>query len=599
MAEQEQTVDQQQEKAREKAEDDRYQRAEQQQAAYDDEYESRRETLSALALFQQDAVEQLAGGSRQNRRDYYQKLLSRLYIELRDLGASMLLDQLDAQLTQKHQGKCAMLVYSAVTQCYQMLVLDAPMADAANAVPDVFTAEREPMTWELLASYSADPELPVRASFTTRVRVLRSVSRLLYQARRDGRSAAPEEDALRARLQEYQLMAKMQDESLENAARQVEEANRKAEEARTGRAEEEIKPIKEKLLAEFEEKLKAQEAQFAQAGRAKFQEAFGQQQKAVRERMEDEARWAAQLFDDAGMQYDKLRQDFARMQEEQNARMQQWQTAIYQADTRMLGQCYVGMATKLGDAVDQAIAKLMKPEMSAEEAKPLLELARGNAQPADTAGIRHETLGAGGHPPAARRYLPKRRAYADDNVLRDNQCAGICENRPVHYPRRAGGARRFALPRGDCAGGGHIDGGLRKPLLRGMKNHRKIVESVQAGRSAQYLIISHRGESLDEKGCISGAAAHAAGGFSGAGGRCVLCGCVAGRQCDERQGVSVRVMSAGYGQPRYNDHPRRVGIDGLSARLRRVQRNVRVRGSVSAAEWRTDDVSRHPVYGQR
>ena len=63
-----------------------------------------------------------------------------------------------------------------------------------------------------------------------------------------------------------------------------------------------------------------------------------------------------------------------RMQEEQNARMQQWQTAIYQADTRMLGQCYVGMATKLGDAVDQAIAKLMKPEMSAEEAKPLLEL---------------------------------------------------------------------------------------------------------------------------------------------------------------------------------------------------------------------------------
>ena len=117
MAEQEQTVDQQQEKAREKAEDDRYQRAEQQQAAYDDEYESRRETLSALALFQQDSVEQLAGGSRQNRRDYYQKLLSRLYIELRDLGASMLLDQLDAQLTQKHQGKCAMLVYSAVTQC--------------------------------------------------------------------------------------------------------------------------------------------------------------------------------------------------------------------------------------------------------------------------------------------------------------------------------------------------------------------------------------------------------------------------------------------------------------------------------------------------
>ena len=124
-------------------------------------------------------------------------------------------------------------------------------------------------------------------------------------------------------------MAKMQDESLENAARQVEEANRKAEEARTGRAEEEIKPIKEKLLAEFEEKLKAQEAQFAQAGRAKFQEAFGQQQKAVRERMEDEARWAAQLFDDAGMQYDKLRQDFARMQEEQNARMQQWQTACH------------------------------------------------------------------------------------------------------------------------------------------------------------------------------------------------------------------------------------------------------------------------------
>ena len=60
MAEQEQTVDQQQEKAREKAEDDRYQRAEQQQAAYDDEYESRRETLSALALFQQDSVEQLA-----------------------------------------------------------------------------------------------------------------------------------------------------------------------------------------------------------------------------------------------------------------------------------------------------------------------------------------------------------------------------------------------------------------------------------------------------------------------------------------------------------------------------------------------------------
>ena len=60
MAEQEQTVDQQQEKAREKAEDDRYQRAEQQQAAYDDEYESRRETLSALALF--DPFQDIVGG---------------------------------------------------------------------------------------------------------------------------------------------------------------------------------------------------------------------------------------------------------------------------------------------------------------------------------------------------------------------------------------------------------------------------------------------------------------------------------------------------------------------------------------------------------
>lgn len=484
MAEQEQTVDQQQEKAREKAEDDRYQRAEQQQAAYDDEYESRRETLSALALFQQDSVEQLAGGSRQNRRDYYQKLLSRLYIELRDLGASMLLDQLDAQLTQKHQGKCAMLVYSAVTQCYQMLVLDAPMADAANAVPDVFTAEREPMTWELLASYSADPELPVRASFTTRVRVLRSVSRLLYQARRDGRSAAPEEDALRARLQEYQLMAKMQDESLENAARQVEEANRKAEEARTGRAEEEIKPIKEKLLAEFEEKLKAQEAQFAQAGRAKFQEAFGQQQKAVRERMEDEARWAAQLFDDAGMQYDKLRQDFARMQEEQNARMQQWQTAIYQADTRMLGQCYVGMATKLGDAVDQAIAKLMKPEMSAEEAKPLLELRAVMLSQLTRLEYAMKRLG-----------LVVIRPQRGDTFQNDVHTLTTTSSETINVPEFAkidqcitpgvlGGARRFALPRGDCAGSGYIDGGLRKALLRGMKNHRKIVESVQAGRSA-------------------------------------------------------------------------------------------------------------------
>ena len=125
----EQTVDQQQEKAREKAEDDRYQRAEQQQAAYDDEYESRRETLSALALFQQDSVEQLAGGSRQNRRDYYQKLLSRLYIELRDLGASMLLDQLDAQLTQKHQGKCAMLVYSTV-----IVARDADLTLAARRI---------------------------------------------------------------------------------------------------------------------------------------------------------------------------------------------------------------------------------------------------------------------------------------------------------------------------------------------------------------------------------------------------------------------------------------------------------------------------------
>ena len=179
---------------------------------------------------------------------------------------------------------------------------------------------------------------------------------------------------LRARLQDCYLTMKLQDESMKNAAKQVEEAQKKVEEIRNGQAEKELAPIKEKMLAEFEQKLKQQEAESAQAGRAKFQEAFGQQQKAVRERMEDEARWAAQLFDDAGAQYDKLRQDFARMQEEQNARMQQWQTAIYQADTRMLGQCYVGMATKLRDAVDVAIAKLMKPEMSAEEAKPLLEL---------------------------------------------------------------------------------------------------------------------------------------------------------------------------------------------------------------------------------
>lgn len=374
MSEQEQTVDQQQEKAREQAEDERYQQTEQQQAAYSDDYESRHETLSAMALFQQDASEQLAGGNRRNRRDYYQRLHSRLYTELRDLGSSMLLDRLDAQLTRNREGKCPMLLYSAVTQCYQMMVLDAPMADAANAVPDVFTAEREPMTWELLVSYPADPELPVRASFQTRVRVLRSVSRQLYEARREARNASPEEDVLRARLQDCYLTMKLQDESMKNAAKQVEEAQKKVEEIRNGQAEKELAPIKEKMLAEFEQKLKQQEAESAQAGRAKFQEAFGQQQKAVRERMEDEARWAAQLFDDAGAQYDKLRQDFARMQEEQNARMQQWQTAIYQADTRMLGQCYVGMATKLRDAVDVAIAKLMKPEMSAEEAKPLLEL---------------------------------------------------------------------------------------------------------------------------------------------------------------------------------------------------------------------------------
>ena len=370
---QEQTVDQQQEKAREKAEDDRYQQTEQ-QAAYSDEYESRRETLSAMALFQQDATEQLAGGNRRNRRDYYQRLHSRLYTELRDLGASMLLDRLDAQLTRNREGKCPMLLYSAVTQCYQMMVLDAPMADAANAVPDVFTAEREPMTWELLASYPADPELPVRASFQTRVRVLRSVSRQLYEARRDARNAAPEEDVLRARLQDCYQALKLQNDAMKAAEEKVEEAQKKVEEILNGQAEKEIKPIKEKLLADYQAELKRKEAEFAQAGRAKFQEAFGQQQKAVRERMEDEARWAAQLFDDAGEEYDRLRQDFARMQEEQNARMQQWQTALYQADTRMLGQCYVGMATKLRDAVDQAIARLMKPEMSAEEAKPLLEL---------------------------------------------------------------------------------------------------------------------------------------------------------------------------------------------------------------------------------
>ena len=361
---QEQTVDQEKEQ----------EQTEQQRAAQGDEYESHRETLSAMALFQEDATEQQAGGNRRNRRDYYQRLHSRLYTELRDLGSSMLLDQLDAQLTAKRDGKCPMLLYSAVTQCYQMLVLDAPMADAANAVPDVFTADREPMTWELLASYPVDPELPVRASFQTRVRVLRSVSRQLYEARREARIASPEEDLLRARLQDCYLTMRMQSDAMKVAEEKVEEARKKVEEIRNGKAEEEIAPIKAKMLADYQEKLKKKEEEFAQAGRVKFQEAFGQQQKAVRERVEDEARWAAQLFDGASKEYDRLRQDFARMQEEQNERMQQWQTALYQADTRMLGQCYVGMATKLRDAVDQTVAQLMKPEMSVEDAKPLVEL---------------------------------------------------------------------------------------------------------------------------------------------------------------------------------------------------------------------------------
>ncbi len=374
MSEQEQrTVDQQQEDARQEADDRRRSREEQGQAAQED-YESRHETTSALALFQQDAAEQLAGGNRRNRREYYQRLLSRMYTELSDLGVSMLLSQLDDQLTRNPNGSCSMLLYSVVTQCYQMIVLDAPMTDPSNAVPNVFTANQEPMTWEMIASYASDPELPVRTPFKTRVRVLRSVSRLLYEARRDARTVAPEEEVLKRRLDDCRTAMRLQDESLKHAAEQVEEAKRQVERIRSGQAEKELEPIKQQMMSQFEAEMRAQEEQMQQAGRAKFQEAFGEQQKAVRIRMEDEARWASELFEDAGAQYDKIRTEIAKMQEEQNTRMQQWQAALYQADTRMLGQCYVGMAKSLSDALDDAIAKLMTPDMSTEQAKPLLDL---------------------------------------------------------------------------------------------------------------------------------------------------------------------------------------------------------------------------------
>lgn len=334
----------------------------------------RPETLSALSLFQQDATEQLSGGHRTNRQSFYQQLLSRLYTELNDTGASLLLDQLCVQLLKEKKETCPMLLYSAVTECYQMLVLDVPMADYTHAVPEVFVRNREPMTWEELASYPADPELPVRATFPTRVRVLKSVSRLLHQARQS--QMTPDEGAsvLERQLMDYREAMTLQDAALTNARAQVDALQAQIRELRAGMADRETQRMMDEKMANFQAELARKNAESAEAGRAVFQEAFAEQQKAIRLRMEDESRWASQLFADAGHQYDRIRQEIAQMQEAQRQRMLDWQAALYRADYRMLGQCYVGMFTTLQDAMDHAVTQVISPSMSPEEARPLLDL---------------------------------------------------------------------------------------------------------------------------------------------------------------------------------------------------------------------------------
>lgn len=347
---------------------------EQQKTAEQEQQEWRPERLSALALFQQDAAEQLSGGSRDNRRGFYQQLLTRLYTELNETGASLLLDQLCVQLLKEKQEKCPMLLYSAVTQCYQALVLDVPLADYSRAVPEVFARNREPMTWEELASYPADPELTIKQTFPTRVRVLKSVSHLLYQARQNQMTPDEGESVLEKQLADYREAMALQDEALINARAQVDALQTQVRELRAGIADRETQRMMNEKMAAFQADLERQNAESAEAGRAKFQEAFSDQQKAIRVRMEDESRWAAAQFADAGNQYDRIRQDMAKLQEEQNRRMQEWQTALYRADYRMLGQCYVGMYTTLQDAMDNAVTHLMSPNTTPEDARPLLDL---------------------------------------------------------------------------------------------------------------------------------------------------------------------------------------------------------------------------------
>lgn len=329
---------------------------------------------SALEWFQQDKTQQLTTCNRKGRQAYFQTLFSLLYQELEQGGMSPLLDKMLDTWQKDKKAECPLLVYSALMECYQMIVFGQEMADSTVTVPEFFLKDDQPMTWEDLARFPQDPMVPVKGNFLLRMRVLRAVSFRLREVVSSVAGAGSADAALRNELDAMRMMAAMHDETLQSIQKQNAELAEENQALRQGLADKATGDMIEKRMAAFEQEQAERVRQAEEDARATYTATIASQQESLRLNLEAESRWASDAYADAESAYVTVRQDLARFQEEQARWAQNWQRSLYKADHRMLAQCYVGMSATLQSAMDTAVLRLTVPGVTAEYLQPLLDL---------------------------------------------------------------------------------------------------------------------------------------------------------------------------------------------------------------------------------
>lgn len=322
--------------------------------------------MTAMEIYQEDRQNRKNPGARLPRQEYFSLLRDTLHDELMRQGHS---DFLDAMLAECAEGKALpMLEFSALRECYEMIVENRPMQDASEMVPHIFRTATERFRWCDLGNGAYRVDNPETPQLLTR---LQSVSRQLVSVRDE--TLAP--DVKRAAQREVESMMAM------NRALEAENARLRKERddmrERIARLEEGI--ITDQLRQRVEVRCQQAEAEWEQELRTRREEAearFHQELAGAAEQQHLASmasnRAAEEQITRRAEAHEALRQNMRREVEEMQARLSRqltlWQEQAFAADHRFLASSCAGLIA----AAHQGTARLMAWAEQQENAAVLL-----------------------------------------------------------------------------------------------------------------------------------------------------------------------------------------------------------------------------------